>query len=190
MCSLSDAFCPLCALRKAGVINQAGCTCIFFFLQLIQDHLHTKQSFNSLRYRTKDGPRGDRSHLKPTVWLSMTHRGSRLGWVGLTKSPSCNCRGCSQCACLPSQTCGGHCRHMLYQTAEQDKDEREREREREFEGEDIKACQKKVGIVGRLWVKGRHCRTSSGLWQGVFRYEIQSYQQGPAVAVSPNCRQL
>lgn len=73
----------------------------------------------------------------------MTHRGSRLGWVGLTKSPSCNCRGCSQCACLPSQTCGGRCRHMLYQTAEQDKDEREKERDCEFEGEDSKACKKR-----------------------------------------------
>lgn len=73
----------------------------------------------------------------------MTHHGSRLGWVGLTKSPSCNCRGCSQCACLPSQTCGGRCRHMLYQTAEQHKDEKERERDCEFEGEDSKACEKR-----------------------------------------------
>lgn len=49
-----------------------------------------------------------------------THRDGRLDPARLTKSPSCNCRGCSLPACLLCQTCGECCRHRLYQTAKTD----------------------------------------------------------------------
>lgn len=49
-----------------------------------------------------------------------THRDGRLDLARLTKSPSCNCRGCSRPACLLCRTCGGCCRHRLCQTAETD----------------------------------------------------------------------
>lgn len=51
----------------------------------------------------------------------LTHRDGRLDPARLTKSPSCNCRGCSLPACLPCRTCGGCCRHTLCQTAERDR---------------------------------------------------------------------
>lgn len=59
------------------------------------------------------------------------HHDGRLGWVGLTKSPSYNCRGCSLLACLLCQTCGGRRRHMLCQTT---KRERKRRGQRGREG--------------------------------------------------------
>lgn len=54
-----------------------------------------------------------------------THRDGRLDLARLTKSPSCNCRGCSLPACLLCRTCGGCCRHRLCQTAETDRGEDE-----------------------------------------------------------------
>lgn len=57
-------------------------------------------------------------------WLP-THHDGRLDPAHLTKSPSCNCRGCSLPACLLCRTCGGCCRHTLCQTAETDRGEDE-----------------------------------------------------------------
>lgn len=55
-----------------------------------------------------------------SFWQPPTHRDGRLDLARLTKSPSCNCTGCSQSACLLCRTCGGCCRRTLCQTAETD----------------------------------------------------------------------